>query len=141
MTGVIQQMVAVIEQTYGFTLNPGSVGLGRFITHVRYLFVRIHQHQQLHEILGGRGVGRLDDEHLLPAHVLLDLDLHLAVGEPADQRLAEADAELLAHGLGQRAIRVAAEDEQVAVETRATVSSLECQATWASGRGACAPAS
>lgn len=49
MTGVIQQMVAVIEQTYGFTLNPGSVGLGRFITHVRYLFVRIHQHQQLDE--------------------------------------------------------------------------------------------
>ncbi|WP_232549411.1 PRD domain-containing protein [Propioniciclava soli] len=49
MTGVIQQMVAVIEQTYGFTLDPGSVGLGRFITHVRYLFVRIHQHQQLDE--------------------------------------------------------------------------------------------
>lgn len=49
MTGVIQQMVTIIEQTYGLELNPASVSLGRFITHLRYLFVRIHQHQQLDE--------------------------------------------------------------------------------------------
>ena len=49
MTGVIQQMVAVLEQTYGTALDPGSVSVGRFVTHLRYLFVRIHQHKQLNE--------------------------------------------------------------------------------------------
>lgn len=49
MTGVIQQMVTVIEETYGLQLDHGSVSVGRFITHLRYLFVRIHQHRQLDE--------------------------------------------------------------------------------------------
>ncbi|WP_028709643.1 PRD domain-containing protein [Propionicicella superfundia] len=47
MTGVIQQMVTVIEQSFGRTLETSSVSVGRFITHLRYLFVRIHQHRQL----------------------------------------------------------------------------------------------
>ena len=47
MTGVIQQLVTVIEQAYGITLDAGSVSVGRFITHLRYLFVRIHNHKQL----------------------------------------------------------------------------------------------
>lgn len=47
MTGVIQQMVTVIEQTFDITLDSGSVSVGRFITHLRYLFVRIHNHKQL----------------------------------------------------------------------------------------------
>lgn len=47
MTGVIQQMVDVIEQTFGLSLDLGSVSIGRFITHLRYLFVRIHQNRQL----------------------------------------------------------------------------------------------
>lgn len=47
MTGVIQQMVAVIEHAYSIDLHTGSVNLGRFITHLRYLFVRISQHRQL----------------------------------------------------------------------------------------------
>lgn len=47
MTGVIQQMVSVIESSVGCELDMGSVSVGRFITHVRYLFVRIHQHKQL----------------------------------------------------------------------------------------------
>ncbi|WP_407343174.1 PRD domain-containing protein [Pengzhenrongella phosphoraccumulans] len=49
MTGAIQQMVTVIEQTFGLDLDPGGVSVGRFITHLRYLFVRIHQHKQLDE--------------------------------------------------------------------------------------------
>ena len=49
MTGVIQQMVAVIEQTFALNLDSGSVSIGRFVTHLRYLFVRIHQHRQLDE--------------------------------------------------------------------------------------------
>ncbi|KFI97994.1 PRD domain-containing protein [Bifidobacterium stellenboschense] len=47
MTGVIQQLLAVIESAYGITLDEHSVNVGRFITHLRYLFVRIHQHEQL----------------------------------------------------------------------------------------------
>lgn len=47
MTGIIQQMVALIEQTYGITLDSTSASLGRLTTHLRYLFVRIHDHAQL----------------------------------------------------------------------------------------------
>jgi beta-glucoside operon transcriptional antiterminator len=47
MTGVIQQLVTVIEQAYNITLDAGSVSVGRFLTHLRYLFVRIHNHKQL----------------------------------------------------------------------------------------------
>lgn len=47
MTGVIQQLLAVIESAYDMKLDEHSVNVGRFITHLRYLFVRIHQHQQL----------------------------------------------------------------------------------------------
>jgi beta-glucoside operon transcriptional antiterminator len=47
MTGVIQQMVTVIEQSFGISLDTGTVSVGRFVTHLRYLFVRIHQHRQL----------------------------------------------------------------------------------------------
>ena len=49
MTGVIQQMVSVIEQAFDMRLDPGSVSVGRFVTHLRYLFVRIHQYKQLDE--------------------------------------------------------------------------------------------
>jgi beta-glucoside operon transcriptional antiterminator len=47
MTGLIQQMVTVIEQAYALELGADSVSVGRFVTHLRYLFVRIHQHKQL----------------------------------------------------------------------------------------------
>lgn len=47
MTGILQQMLNVIEQTYDITLDQSTVSVGRFITHLRYLFVRIHQHKQL----------------------------------------------------------------------------------------------
>lgn len=47
MTGVIQQMLTVIEGYYGINLDQRSVNVARFITHLRYLFVRIHQHEQL----------------------------------------------------------------------------------------------
>ncbi|KAB8294621.1 PRD domain-containing protein [Bifidobacterium avesanii] len=49
MTGVIQQMLDIIESSYGVALDQSSVNVGRFITHLRYLFVRIHQHRQLND--------------------------------------------------------------------------------------------
>lgn len=47
MTGIIQQLITVIGATYGRDIDPHSVSAARFITHVRYLFVRIQQHEQL----------------------------------------------------------------------------------------------
>ena len=47
MTGVIQQLIALIEGEYGVRLDEHSVNVGRFITHLRYLFVRIHERKQL----------------------------------------------------------------------------------------------
>ncbi len=55
MTGIIQQMVAVIEQSFDVHLDLHSVNVGRFVTHLRYLFVRIAQHTQLdhdHSMVG-----------------------------------------------------------------------------------------
>lgn len=49
MTGVIQQMLAVISEQFGIDLSRDSISGARFITHVRYLFVRVHQHRQLTE--------------------------------------------------------------------------------------------
>jgi len=55
MTAVISQLLAVIEQTYELQLDEGSASLGRFVTHLRYLFVRIHQHKQLDDQISSVG--------------------------------------------------------------------------------------
>ncbi|RMI13626.1 PRD domain-containing protein [Cellulomonas triticagri] len=47
MTGLIQQFLDVVAAAHGVVVVPGSVTVGRFITHLRYLFVRIHQGRQL----------------------------------------------------------------------------------------------
>ncbi|QOR47402.1 HPr family phosphocarrier protein [Trueperella pecoris] len=47
MTGVLQQLIKVIEEFYNVSVSSDTVSVGRFITHLRYLFVRIHQHNQL----------------------------------------------------------------------------------------------
>lgn len=49
MTGLIGQMLVVIEETFAISLPEDSISAGRFITHLRYLFVRIRQHKQLSE--------------------------------------------------------------------------------------------
>lgn len=49
MTGIIQQMLDVIASSYGVPLDASSVNVARFITHLRYLFVRIHDHKQITE--------------------------------------------------------------------------------------------
>ncbi|MGP9536475.1 PRD domain-containing protein [Brachybacterium sp. AOP43-C2-M15] len=47
MTGVIQQMLTIVGERFGITLERRSMAAARFITHVRYMFVRIQQHRQL----------------------------------------------------------------------------------------------
>src|SRR3546814_9527030 len=52
---------------------------------------------------------------LFPYTTLFRSDLDLAVGERRDQRLARPHAEFAAHGQRQRPVRVAREDQQVAI--------------------------
>lgn len=47
MTGVIQQMLAIVGERFGISVDRHSMAAARFITHVRYMFVRIQQHRQL----------------------------------------------------------------------------------------------
>lgn len=58
MTGMLQQLLAIIESDFGIALEPETVNVGRFITHLRYLFVRIAKHEQLkdHSSAIGRAI-------------------------------------------------------------------------------------
>lgn len=47
MTGLIQQILAVIGSHIDTELNSEDISVARFITHLRYLFVRMAEHQQL----------------------------------------------------------------------------------------------
>lgn len=47
MTGLIEQMISVIEEDAGPGTTLDEISIARFITHLRYLFVRIAQHKQL----------------------------------------------------------------------------------------------
>lgn len=47
MTGLIQQILAVIGSHNNTELNSEDISVARFITHLRYLFVRMAEHQQL----------------------------------------------------------------------------------------------
>ncbi|WP_087117497.1 PRD domain-containing protein [Corynebacterium urinipleomorphum] len=47
MTGVIQQMLDVIGAEWKVGLRQASISVARFITHVRYLFVRMARGEQL----------------------------------------------------------------------------------------------
>lgn len=47
MTGLIQQLIAIIGEFLGTELDSEEVTVARFITHLRYLFVRMQQNKQL----------------------------------------------------------------------------------------------
>ncbi len=68
---------------------------------------RIDHDQQFHQMIVGGIARRLDDEHVLPADVFLDLDEHFHVGEAAHHGLGQRKLEILGDGLGQRAVGVA----------------------------------
>src|SRR5262249_22885946 len=55
----------------------------------------------------------LNDEHVGAAHVLVDLNVHLAVGKARDVGVAQRHVELLGDLFGERAIRVAGEELQL----------------------------
>ena len=68
---------------------------------------RVDADQQLHQIVVGRIGGRLDDEHVLAADILVDLDENLLVGEAAHARLGDRDFEILGDRLDERQVRIA----------------------------------
>lgn len=47
MTGFIQQILEIAETGLGLAVDPASISAGRFITHLRCLFVRIRREDQL----------------------------------------------------------------------------------------------
>ena len=49
MTGVFQQLFDVLEQTFDRRIDRNTVNAARFITHLRYFFVRAHTGRQLSE--------------------------------------------------------------------------------------------
>ncbi|MDG4860630.1 PRD domain-containing protein [Streptomyces sp. T-3] len=93
MTGVIQQMLAVVGEQYGLDVSQESVSAARFITHVRYLFVRIQQHQQLkgHESTIGKGIRQHYPEATATAQKLATI-VELRLG----QQLSEDEVSYLA---------------------------------------------
>ncbi|WP_424216452.1 PRD domain-containing protein (plasmid) [Streptomyces sp. BI20] len=93
MTGVIQQMLAVVRERHGVDVSQESMNAARFITHVRYLFVRIQQHRQLtgHESTIGKGIRRHYPEATRTAQQLATIvELRL------NQRLSEDEVSYLA---------------------------------------------
>lgn len=54
MTGLFRQLFEVLEQAYGRPFDRDSVSAARFITHLRYFFIRMRRGEQLaegHDIL------------------------------------------------------------------------------------------
>ena len=68
--------------------------------------------EQLHQMMVGRRAGRLDDEDVRAADVLVDLHERLAVGEAGHGRLPERHADGLADFLRQRPVGISGEDLQ-----------------------------
>ena len=67
----------------------------------RGAFQRIDADQQLHQIVVGGVAGRLDDEDILAADILVDGHPDLVVGEPLHLGLGQGDVEMVGDGLGE----------------------------------------
>ena len=67
---------------------------------------RIDHDQQFHQMIVGRVGCRLQDEHILAAHILLDLDEDFLVGEAPYRGSAERNVEISGDGLGQNPVRI-----------------------------------
>src|SRR5437899_1067528 len=71
---------------------------------------RVEDDEELHQVLVHRRRRRLDDEHVVAAHRVLDLDVDLAVGEAAQARVGELDVEDLGDAGGQFGVRAAGDE-------------------------------
>ena len=73
---------------------------------------RVDHHAELHQVLVDRCRGRLDDEDIGAADVLVDLERDLAVGKPMQPRGPERHAEMLGDLPRQRGMRASGEELQ-----------------------------
>ncbi|MFD0046310.1 PRD domain-containing protein [Pseudarthrobacter scleromae] len=83
MTGVFAQLFEVLEQAYGRSFDRETVNAARFITHLRYFFVRAHTGRQLAE--GATGLGSAIREAYPEAFgtaLKLQAVLELRLGKP-----------------------------------------------------------
>ena len=71
---------------------------------------RIDADQQFHQIVIGGIAGRLDHEHILAAHVLVDLDEDLLVGEAPDAGIDQRHLEIGRDRAGERQVRIGGHD-------------------------------
>lgn len=74
------------------------------------------QHQtELHQVAVDRGrTGGLNDEYVVPAHIVADFDTQFTVAERGGQRGRELTTQVVANGLGQIWIGRTCDDFQVA---------------------------
>ncbi len=96
----------------GFAVLPGiaEIGHNRGDPARRGAFQRVDADQQFHEVVVRRIGGRLDDEDVLAANVLVNFDEHFLVGEAAHARFGQRHVEIVADRPGQREVAVARKD-------------------------------
>ena len=99
----------------GFPVLPriAEIGEHRGDPRSRRAAKRVDHDQKLHQIVVGRIAGRLDDEDVLAADILVDLDENLLVGEPADTGLGQRQLEIIGDRAGQRRVAVPGEQFHV----------------------------
>ena len=72
--------------------------------------------QQFHDVAVHRRTGRLDDEHVAAADVLVELDADFAVGKIADFDRRQRDPQILGDFAGQRRMGPPADDGEMIVQ-------------------------
>jgi hypothetical protein len=65
---------------------------------------RINQEQKLENVFGG-WIGRLHNEHIVPANILVDPDEDLAIGKARDSAFCQIDAQAAGDLIGKRSVR------------------------------------
>ena len=70
-------------------------------------------HNQFHQIVVGGSTGRLNQEDVLTANVLIDLDTDFAVGEFTDVGVTERDMQLTYNTPGQVGVGIPREDHHL----------------------------
>ncbi len=83
MTGVFAQLFDVLEQAYGRPFDRDTVNAARFITHLRYFFVRAHTGRQLSDGASQLGTAiRSAYPDAFASAIKLQAVLELRLGEP-----------------------------------------------------------
>lgn len=88
MTGVLQQLMSIIESDFDIKLDSETVSVGRFITHLRYLFVRIAKHEQLedHRSAIGEAIrGSYPEAYQCAQRIAAVIELRLGSGLTEDE--------------------------------------------------------